>query len=140
MWKKLSLVSIAFTLLSCGKNNLAKELSSIDSISTSMESSISIKEETSLNDSSSTNVVESSNKEDSSIEITIYTILFVVGDLTITIYVNENEIVIPPQISKDGYDFLGWYTINDELFDLSTPIVSDLQLYSKWELQFGPIV
>ena len=141
MWKKLSLVSIAFSLLSCGNNGQSKETITTDIVSTIIESSTSIKTELSSNiDSSSEKVVESTFVEDSSIEITTYSVLFIIDDLTIIVYVNEAETVVPPQISKKGYDFLGWYTIDDELFDLSIPIASDLQLYSKWELQFGPIV
>ena len=140
MWKKLLLVSIAFALLSCGNNSQSKEPSTIDSISTTIESLTTSEEELSLDDSSPDSFENSLSEEVSSIEIHTYTIMFVVDDLTITVYVDENELVVPPQISKNGYDFLGWYTIDDELFDLSTPIVSDLQLYSKWELQFGPIV
>ncbi len=37
----------------------------------------------------------------------------------------------PPKPVKEGYRFVGWY-LNDELYDFSTPVTSNLCLVAKW--------
>jgi uncharacterized repeat protein (TIGR02543 family) len=51
-----------------------------------------------------------------------------------TIY--QNSLVTAPQVSREGFAFVGWYTDEElsTLFDFSTPVSSDLTLYAKWEL------
>lgn len=43
-----------------------------------------------------------------------------------------------PEPTRDGYDFAGWYTSNDDSPNIGhftdlTPIMSDLTLYARWE-------
>ena len=46
--------------------------------------------------------------------------------------IEKNGVVYEPmQPYRDGYEFLGWYN-NDEQYDFSTPITSDLFLTAKW--------
>ena len=44
-----------------------------------------------------------------------------------------NQIVEEPTIKREGYKFLGWY-LNDELYDFTTPITSDITLIAKWDV------
>lgn len=42
---------------------------------------------------------------------------------------------------KEGYTFIGWYTVDDELFDINTPITKNLHLYAyydinEWKVKF----
>lgn len=64
--------------------------------------------------------------------------------LTITIHI-ENDINIKkidygmslnvlPEPSKIGHKFIGWYTNNDEKFDLSSNIYEDIHLFAKYEI------
>ncbi len=39
-----------------------------------------------------------------------------------------------PFIYKKGYNFIGWYTENDTLYDINTKVTSNLNLYAKYEL------
>jgi len=55
----------------------------------------------------------------------------------------RGDIVDEPTISRAGYAFLGWFTLeticspecidNYTLFDFNTPIMGDMQLYALWE-------
>jgi uncharacterized repeat protein (TIGR02543 family) len=47
--------------------------------------------------------------------------------------VNNNGVITSTEPTKDGYVFLGWL-LNDEIFDSSTPITSDLSLKAHWYL------
>ena len=63
-----------------------------------------------------------------------YTVTFVMGNEIEKATVKENETVkeiTPPQI--ENYIFLGWY-IGDEKFDFNTPIIKDISLTAKYEL------
>lgn len=42
--------------------------------------------------------------------------------------------------TKDGYNFLGWYTEGDSKWDFSNPITSDMTLKAKWTLYIAPPV
>ena len=65
-------------------------------------------------------------------------------------YISDNEIVkeievkksallTEEEISKEGYEFLGWY-LGDNEFDFNTPVKSDLELVAKWEeVVTGPV-
>ena len=46
--------------------------------------------------------------------------------------VKKGETISKEEISKEGYDFLGWY-LNDAEYDFNTEISSDLELVAKWE-------
>ena len=37
-----------------------------------------------------------------------------------------------PELVRDNYKFDGWFTSEDVLFDLNTPITSNITLYAKW--------
>ncbi|MCR4823267.1 MAG: InlB B-repeat-containing protein [Treponema sp.] len=57
--------------------------------------------------------------------------------------VDWNNTATKPQApGRKGYDFLGWYTSEDDgvtlsesAYDFSTPVTGDLELYAKWEMQ-----
>mgnify|MGYP001071805686 CR=1 FL=1 len=72
-----------------------------------------------------------------SIEQTVYfTVSFDMagGSAMDPVIVLENETLndlLEP--SKEGYDFVGWF-LDDDLFDLTTPITNDLTLTAKWVL------
>ena len=65
-------------------------------------------------------------------------------------YISDNEIVkeievkksallTEEEITKEGYEFLGWY-LGDNEFDFNTPVKSDLELVAKWEeVVTGPV-
>ncbi len=44
----------------------------------------------------------------------------------------EEQIYSLPVVTKDGYEFVGWY-LEDELFDLNVPVKKDVTLKAKWE-------
>ena len=48
-----------------------------------------------------------------------------------------NTISELPTTTKEGYNFLGWYTslIGGELLTTSTPILSDITYYAHWEIK-----
>ena len=50
--------------------------------------------------------------------------------------VNENELVTPLSVSKEGYNFEGWY-LNDKEFDFDTKITSNLTLTAKYNKKIG---
>ena len=61
---------------------------------------------------------------------------FVDGDLYDEQYVYYRRTVTPPaEPSKPGYTFTGWstWTGNPQMFDLSTPITSEISLFAQWE-------
>lgn len=47
--------------------------------------------------------------------------------------INYNEKITTTKPIKDGHEFMGWL-LNDILFDVSTPITSDLNLKAQWYL------
>lgn len=60
-----------------------------------------------------------------------------IGDEVITYTVKEGaSLMTPPKPVRDGYVFVGWCLRLDdeELYDLSVPVTSDLTLYAKWDL------
>lgn len=38
-----------------------------------------------------------------------------------------------PEIERDGYDFIGWYTEDGKAFDSKTVVTSDTKLVAKWQ-------
>ena len=47
--------------------------------------------------------------------------------------IEENNTIIKPEDPiKENYEFIGWY-YNDELYDFSKPVTTDLKLEAKWE-------
>ena len=62
-----------------------------------------------------------------------YTITYKNGEVVTTSSVDENGKALAPAIpSKDGYEVIGW-CLNDEIYDFSTPITSDLVLEAKYK-------
>ena len=67
-------------------------------------------------------------------EIKEYTINYV--DLNKTITIKEGELLKDlPTITKDGYEFKGWYTsnIDGEEIVSNWKVTSNLTLYARWE-------
>ena len=61
------------------------------------------------------------------------------GDEPIIVEVESGDTVDNKSASKDGFDFAGWYTgedngqtLSDTVFDFNTPITADITLYAKW--------
>lgn len=51
-----------------------------------------------------------------------------------TDYTEDGYVQIPYDPDKEGYNFIGWYTVDDEEFDFyNIKITEDLNLYAKWE-------
>ena len=48
-------------------------------------------------------------------------------------YIDHGTYLTEPEISLEGYDFLGWY-FKDELFDFSKPIYGHANLFARWEM------
>ena len=48
------------------------------------------------------------------------------------IEVKNNKVVSTYEISKEGYNFLGWY-LGETLYDFDTLVTSDVELVAKWE-------
>ena len=46
--------------------------------------------------------------------------------------VKKGQTISNEEISKEGYEFLGWY-LNDTEYDFNTFISSDIELVAKWE-------
>lgn len=77
---------------------------------------------------------------------TTITALYIINEYTVT-FLDEDEspidevkvdwntlVTLPATPEKVGYDFVGWFTSEDEAFDELTPITEDLTLVAKWEL------
>lgn len=44
----------------------------------------------------------------------------------------KDKIYSLPIVSRDGYEFKGWY-LDDELFDLNSPVTEDITLKAVWQ-------
>ena len=62
-----------------------------------------------------------------------YTVTFDLGydNKTHIIEIDENSSLTPYSVNRVGYKFLGWY-LNDNLYNFSSPIDSDIVLKAKW--------
>ena len=60
-----------------------------------------------------------------------YIVTFIDDNDETKVKVNENELVTPLSVSKEGYNFEGWY-LNDKEFDFDTKITSNLTLTAKY--------
>ena len=47
-------------------------------------------------------------------------------------YIQEKGLATKPNISNEGYNFLGWY-LNDEIYDFNSEVTSDITLVAKWK-------
>ena len=78
------------------------------------------------------------NSGDPSINQTLYTVTFDTNGGTMADVeqrVTGGNTLTAPEVSKSGYDFLGWYTdvACTQKFDFNaTPISSNITLYAKW--------
>ena len=65
-----------------------------------------------------------------------FTVLFKDGETTVSSVVVKKEALVekPQDLIKEGYDFIGWY-LDDQKYDFSIPVVSDLTLIAKWDLK-----
>ena len=65
-----------------------------------------------------------------------FTVLFKDGETTVSSVVVKKEALVekPQDLVKEGYDFIGWY-LDDQKYDFSIPVVSDLTLIAKWDLK-----
>ncbi len=52
-------------------------------------------------------------------------------------YVTKNTTTTEPSVRRDYSSFLWWYKDNDELFDFSNEITSDLILTAKWKCKYN---
>lgn len=48
--------------------------------------------------------------------------------------VEGNSVKLPANPTKDGYEFKGWVTDNDIVFDVETKITKNIDLYASWKL------
>jgi len=56
------------------------------------------------------------------------------GSIIETITVSENSTITKPENPiKENYRFVGWY-YNNELYDFSRPVTSDIKLEARWEI------
>ena len=61
-----------------------------------------------------------------------YNVTFNNDDIEEKVEVEENTLLAKPtDPTKEGYNFLGWY-LDNQKFDFSTPITSDITLVAKW--------
>ena len=69
-----------------------------------------------------------------------YTVKFISDEKIVKeIEVKKSAVITSEEISKDGYEFIGWY-LGDNEFDFNTPVNSNLELEAKWkEVVTGPI-
>ena len=65
-----------------------------------------------------------------------YIVTFIEDNDETKVKVNENELVTPLSVSKEGYNFEGWY-LNDKEFDFDTKITSNLTLTAKYNKKIG---
>ena len=59
------------------------------------------------------------------------------GENVVTKVVEENALVTPlnPEPTKEGYKFENWILVsNNEIYDFSTNVTSNIQLKASWEL------
>ena len=53
------------------------------------------------------------------------------------IVIEGEEATPPPEITKIGYTFIGWFSnsaLTGDSFDFDTPVTGDLDLYAKWQI------
>ena len=67
-------------------------------------------------------------------QIQIFAVTFMVeGSSFDTKQVEYNKTVTAPEApTKNGYNFIGWYTEGNELFDLTTPITQSVTLHAEY--------
>lgn len=70
---------------------------------------------------------------------TYYTVTFKIdGEVVDTQTVEKGERVLEPaDPTKDGYDFMGWYTGDETGFDFDAPITEDIALEAVWKKNAG---
>lgn len=54
--------------------------------------------------------------------------------------VTYGSLATAPEVTKEGYSFSGWYTYNNEFYDLSNTPVDDVDLYSRWSVNSYSII
>lgn len=55
----------------------------------------------------------------------------------VTLYVQGNQLFVTPNVTKEGYDLVGWYLDSSftTVFDPETPVTENLTLYAKWQIK-----
>lgn len=141
MNKKISLVfllSVSF-LFGCGHTNNVETQNSNVISSEEKESSNSSIVESEISEIEQSDL--SISELESSETTTLYTVTFHITDQDEKIVeVKENEKVELFTPERNGFTFLGWYNSDEILFDENTLITANLELFAKWELQFGELV
>ena len=68
--------------------------------------------------------------------IEVYTVSFeTCGGTTLNnVTVDKNEIISAPTITRNGYEFIGWYTnaAYTQKYNFATPVTGNLKLYARW--------
>ena len=66
----------------------------------------------------------------------VYTVSFeTCGGTTLNnVTVDKNEIISAPTITRNGYEFIGWYTnaAYTQKYNFATPVTGNLKLYARW--------
>lgn len=58
------------------------------------------------------------------------------GDEPVVVEVTEGGTIPEPAMpTREGYDFLGWVTDDNQLWDFADPVTEDLTLSASWEVQ-----
>ena len=74
-----------------------------------------------------------SNEDSNKNSVNKYTITYKNGENITTSTVMENDKILAPTIpSKEGYEIIGW-CLNDEIYDFSLPVNSNLVLEAKYK-------
>jgi uncharacterized repeat protein (TIGR02543 family) len=51
-----------------------------------------------------------------------------------------NTVTSTPLLSKEGYEFSGWYTYGGQLYDLSKTPTGDVDIYARWSVKSYSII
>lgn len=70
-----------------------------------------------------------------------YVVNFYNGDtLVFTESVTYGSLITAPELTREGYSFSGWYTYTNELYDLNSTPVDDINLYARWTVNIYSVV
>ena len=74
------------------------------------------------------------NTSEPTISMVTMTIILNNGEPDIVLHTSEGtQFERPDDPTKEGYNFINWFTVDDEVYDWDSPAVEDIELFVKYE-------